>query len=106
DYAHLNVKGEFDTERSGLTASAGVTRDSSISLNYLGSGQTGVRRDGAVADLNWNYFLTERMQVNTDVNTTRVQYGSAPGATGLVDYKYTSITPSLAWNASEKTKFT
>jgi hypothetical protein len=30
DYEHLNVKGEFDTERSVLTATAGVARDSSL----------------------------------------------------------------------------
>lgn len=106
DYEHLNVKGEFDTDRSVLTASAGVTRDSSLYLNYLANGETGVRRDGATADLNWDDNLTERMEVNTDVNTTQVRYGSAVGATSLVDYRYTSITPTLAWNAAERTKLT
>src|SRR5271168_927652 len=49
DYEHLNVKGEFDTERSVLAVTAGVTRDSSLSLNYLAeNGATGVRRDGAL----------------------------------------------------------
>jgi hypothetical protein len=106
DYEHLSVKGEFDTDRSVLSASAGVSRDSSLYLNYLANGETGVRRDGATADLNWDRFLTERMEVDTDVNSSRVRYGSAVGATSLIDYKYTSITPTLAWNASERTKFT
>jgi hypothetical protein len=105
DYEHLNVKGEFDSERSVLTGTAGVTRDSSLYENYLANGETGVRRDGATADLNWDRFLTERIEVDTDANTQRVRYGSAPANT-LVDYKYTSITPTLAWNAAERTKFT
>ncbi len=106
DYEHLNVRGEFDTERSVFTASAGATRDSSLYQNYLANGVTGVRRDGATADLNWDRLLSERLEVSTDVNTIRVRYGTAVGATSLVDYEYTSVTPTLAWIASERTKFT
>jgi len=106
DYEHLNLRGELDTERSTFTASAGATRDSSLYQNYLSNGETGVRRDGAVADLNWDRLLSPRIEVDTDVNTTRVRYGSAVGASSLVDYKYTSITPTLSWIASERTKFT
>jgi hypothetical protein len=105
DYEHLNVKGEFDTERGALTGSAGVTRDSSLYENYLANGETGVRRDGATADLNWDRFLTQRMELDTDINTQRVRYGSASG-NSLVDYRYTDITPTLAWNAAERAKFT
>src|ERR1700687_1015835 len=43
DYEHVNVKGEFDTERSVLSVAAGVDRDSSLYQNYLTDGSTGVR---------------------------------------------------------------
>ena len=106
DYEHLNVKGEFATERSAFTATAGVTRDSSLYLNYLANGAAGVRRDGAAADLNGARFLTENLELNADVDTTHVRYAGAAGVTALVDYKYTSVSPTLAWNSAERDKFT
>jgi hypothetical protein len=105
DYGHLSVKGEYDSELGVLTASAGVTRDSSLYLDYLANGETGARRDGVTADLNWDRTLNERLEFSTDLNSTRIRF-SAPAATPLVDYKYTSVTPTLAWNTTEKTKFT
>jgi len=106
DYEHLNVKAEWDNERGSLTATAGVARDSSLYHDYLTNGGAGVRRDAAVADLNWERLLTERMDFDTDVSTQRVRYGEGIGAPTLVDYKYTSITPTLAWNTGEKDKLT
>jgi hypothetical protein len=106
DYEHLTLKGEFDTERSVWTASAGVTRDSSLYQNYLANGETGVRRDAALGDFNWDRLLTERIAFSTDVNTTRVEYGSAVGSNSLVNYRYTSVAPTLTWNATERAKFT
>src|SRR5271156_3527555 len=70
DYEHLNAKAEFDTERSVLTAAAGVSRDSSLYYDYLIDGSTGVRRDSWTADLNWERFLTQRVDFATDVNST------------------------------------
>src|SRR5271163_818038 len=61
DYEHLNLKGEFDTERSVLTAAAGAARDSSLYQDYLSDGATGVRRDTLTADLNWDRLLSERV---------------------------------------------
>jgi hypothetical protein len=106
DYEHLNVKAEWDNERGALSATAGVARDSSLYYDYLTNGGAGVRRDTALADLNWERQLTERMDFDTDVSTQRVRYGAGIGAPTLVDYKYTSITPTLAWNTSEKNKLT
>ncbi len=106
DYEHLTAKGELDTERSVLTASAGVTRDSSLYQNYLANGETGVRRDGVMADLDGDRFLTETIDFSTDVNFMRIRYGSAVGTSSLVDYKYTSLAPTLTWMATERAKFT
>jgi hypothetical protein len=102
----LNVKGEFDTERSVLTAAGAVARDSSLYHDYLSNGSTGVRRDTLTADLNWDRSLTERVDFDTDVNSTRVRYGQAVGIATLIDYKYTSISPALSWNSSERDKLT
>jgi hypothetical protein len=106
DYEHLNVRGEFDTDLSVLTATAAVARDSSLYHDFLLNGSTGVRRDTATADLNWDRQLTERVEIDTDVNSMRVRYGESIGVPDLVDYKYTSVTPTLSWAQSELTKLT
>jgi hypothetical protein len=106
DYEHLNVKGEFDTERSMLTATAGVARDSSLYQDYLSDGTTGVQRNTLMADLKWDRFLTERIDFSTDVNSSRVRYGQAVSVATLTDFKYTSISPSVSWDLSERDKLT
>jgi hypothetical protein len=106
DYEHLNIRSEFDTDLSALVATAGAARDSSLYHDYLLSGSTGVRRDTATADLNWDRHLTERLDVDTDVNSMRVRYGEAVGVPTLIDYKYTNVTSTLAWAQSERTKLT
>jgi hypothetical protein len=106
DYEHLNAKGEFDTERSVMTANIGVARDSSLYQDYLTNGAMGVRRDSATADMNWDRKITENIDLDTDINSIRVRYGETTGAGTLVDYKYTSIAPTLSWSSSDRNKFT
>jgi hypothetical protein len=106
DYEHLNVKAEWDNERGALTATAGVSRDSSLYYNYLIDGGAGVRRDGALADLNWERQLTQRVDFMTDLSSQQVRYQESADAPTLTDYKYTSLTSTLAWNTSEKNKLT
>jgi hypothetical protein len=106
DYEHLNIRGELDTDLSTVVATGGVARDSSLYHDFLLSGSTGVRRDTATADLNWDRHVTERLDVDTDVNSMRVRYGEAEGVPTLVDYKYTSVASTLAWAQSERTKLT
>jgi hypothetical protein len=106
DYEHLNVKSEFDSDRGMFTAAAGVARDSSLYLDYLTDGSTGVRRDTVTADLNWDRHLTERVDFDADVNSQQVRYAESVGAPTLVDYKYTSASPTFAWVTSEQNKLT
>jgi hypothetical protein len=106
DYEHLNITSEYDTEVSALTASGGLTRDSSLSYNYLANGSAGVRRDGAVGELNWDVHLTERLEVDADANSQRVLYGEPYGVATLTDYNYTSVAPTLSWASSERNKLT
>jgi hypothetical protein len=106
NYGHLTAAAEFDTQRSTLTATGLLSRDSSLYHDYLLSGYTGVRRDSAIADLNWDEQLTERFDFDTDVNSTVVHYAESAGGTPLVDYKYSSLSGNLGWAASERTKLT
>jgi hypothetical protein len=106
NYEHLAVKAEFDAERSVLTASGALKRDSSLYQDYLTDGSAGVRRDTLVAQLNWQRSLTERVDFNTEVSSTEVKYGKVPGVGTLTDYRYTSIAPAVSWKSSERNKFT
>jgi hypothetical protein len=106
DYEHFNASGEFDTERSVLTVTGLLARDSSLYHDYLLNGSTGVRRDTATADVNWDRHLTERLEFDADVNSTRVRYAEPAGVSTLTDFKYTSVTPTLAWADSERGRFT
>jgi hypothetical protein len=107
DYEHLTLKGELDTERSTLTATAGIYQDSSLYLDYLTNGSTGVKRDTLLADLNWDRNLTERLEFNTDINSTQVKFGQAAAGIGtLTDYRDTNIAPTLSWLSSERNKWT
>jgi hypothetical protein len=104
DYAHLNLKAEYDTDRTAFTANAGLARDSSLAYDYLSNGDVGVRRDAATAALNWSRHLTERLDFSTDVNAQRVLFGDTTLAT-LTDYEYGSIAPTVSWHASERSQF-
>jgi hypothetical protein len=114
DYEHLTLKGELDSERSTLTATAGIYQDSSLYQDYLSNGSgylfngsTGVKRDTLTADLNWDRNLTERLEFDTDVNSMQVKYGQAAAGVGtLTDYRDTNIAPTLSWVSSERNKWT
>jgi hypothetical protein len=106
NYTRLNVLGEIDGERDSLSASGGISRDSSLYHDYIFNGSFGVRRDTATADVKWDRALTERSDLSVDVNSQRVRYGHSSGAAVLTDYSYSSAAPALSWQFSERTKFT
>lgn len=106
DYEHLNVKGEFDTDRTTFSAGGGIARDSSLAYDYLTSNDVGVRRDSTSADVNWDRHLTELIKFDADASWQRVLFGETVGAAPLTDYKYVSISPALSWNLSERGKLT
>jgi len=106
DYDHLTLKSEFDGERSVLTASAAVARDSSLYYDYLIDGGSGVRRDSWNGDLNWDRSFTERIDLDTDVSFTHARYAEGAGVPTLTDFKYTSLSPTFSWISSERGKLT
>lgn len=105
DYEHLTAKTEFDTERTKLVFTGFEGQDSSLYRDYLSDGAEGVRRDTTTADLNWDHFATERIELNVDTNAMRVLYGQPTGPSLLTDYKYASFSPTLAWLEHELGKF-
>jgi hypothetical protein len=106
DYEHLSVLGEFDSELSVLKASAAVNRDSSLYNAGLLNGNIGVRRDTVLADVNWDRQFSERFEIDTDVDATRVRYSVPDGVVTLTNYKYASIAPTLSWAETEQLKLT
>src|ERR1700692_1731916 len=86
DYERLTASGEIDTERNTLSARGQVSRDSSLYYDYGFNGSTGVRRDTALAGVTWIRALTERMNFNLDVSSSRVIYGVSNSFATLTDY--------------------
>ncbi len=105
DYAHLDVNGEFDTERSTLSLSVGADRDSSLYRDYLTNGVGGVRRDTGTADVDWSHRFTERLKFAVDTSAVRVRFGTAAGIPTLTDYQYYAVKPTLSWKQSEVGEF-
>lgn len=106
DYEHLNFSEELDTERDVFIANGGLARDSSLTHDFLLNGSTGVERNSLLGDVNWDRHLTERLDLDNDLNYSRVRYAEGTGTVTLTDYRYASFAPSLAWNTSERGKLT
>ena len=106
DYEHLDLKSEFDTERSILSLAGSVARDSSLYHDYIVDGTAGVERNTVTADVNWDRQFSERVSFDADLNSARVRYGQAQGSATLTNYMYTSAAPTLSWDQSEKGKLT
>lgn len=105
NFYHLDSSAQFMNDLGSLTFTGSFYRDSS--LLYAGGLSNGVgeRRDTSTADINWLRILTERVQFQFDVNTARTLYGQNTALTGLVDYRYSSASPSLAYSINERDTF-
>jgi len=102
DYFHLDSSAQFTSELGALNLTQSLYRDSS--LLYAGGlvNGVGVRRDTATSDISWQHLLTERAQLQLDVNTTRVLFQQNAVVTGLVDYRYSSASPSFSYAVNER----
>ena len=102
NFYHLDSSAQFMNDLSSLTFTGSFYRDSS--LLYAGGLSNGVgeRRDTSTADINWQRILTERVQFQFDVNTARTLYGQNTALADLVDYRYSSASPSLAYSINER----
>jgi hypothetical protein len=102
NYYHLDAGAQVANELGSLSFTGALYRDSS--LLYAGelANGIGVRRDTSSEDVNWQRSLTERAQIQLDVSTARTLYAQNAGSTNLVDYRYSSVSPSFAYSVSER----
>jgi hypothetical protein len=102
NYLHLDLSAQFINDLGSTSVQGGVARDSSLyHAGELVNG-VGVRRDSAVTAVDWTRSITERIQTQLDANWSRVTYDQPPNATVLVDYRYISGGPTLAYALSER----
>jgi hypothetical protein len=102
DYYHLDTSAQFSNELGALNLTESLYRDSS--LFYAGglANGIGVRRDTSTSDINWQHSFTERAQLQVDLATSRVLFQQSQLVSGLVDYRYSSASPSYAYQINER----
>ena len=105
NYFHLNAGASFAGELGALSFTGGLGRDSSLYQNGLSSNGVGVRMDSGSAGMDWQRQITERSFLALDASWNRVRYNQGTESTGLVDYRYVSVGPSLSIAVSERNKF-
>jgi hypothetical protein len=103
---HLDSSAQLANDLGSTTVTGALYRDSS--LLYAGelANGIGVRRDTASVDLNWQRALSERVQVQLDLNGVRTLYAQNDEPSGtlssLVDYRYGSFSPAIGYSLSER----
>jgi hypothetical protein len=108
DYYHFNTSAQYADELGSLTATALVNRDSSLLFAGEVENGVGVRRDTSSADVQWQRLLTERDQFQLDLYGVRTLYAQNDAQeliTSLVDYRYYTIAPAIAFALSERSTF-
>jgi hypothetical protein len=102
NYYHLDASAQFTNEFGSLTYTGAQYRDSS--LFYAGelANGIGVRRDTSTADVNWQRAISERLQFQLDANTARTLYAQNTALAYLVDYRYSSVAPAVAYSVNER----
>jgi hypothetical protein len=104
NYFHLDSSAQLASELGTTTLSGALYRDSS--LLYAGEIENGVgeRRDTSSFDLNWNRHLTERLEGQADLSTTRTLYGQLSDhlSDPLIDYRYSQLSPAVMYRLTER----
>jgi hypothetical protein len=105
DYYHVDAGARLSTELDTLSFDASFYRDSSL----LFAGETvngiGVRKDTSLGDITWQHTFTERSAFQADVSALRVLYDTNQSQTGLVDYRYGSVSPTYSYAINERDTF-
>jgi hypothetical protein len=104
NYFHLDSSAQLASELGSITLSGALYRDSS--LLYAGELANGIgeRRDTSSLDLKWARNFTERLQGQAEISTARTLFGqlSEDEFNPLVDYRYSSLSPSLGYSVTER----
>src|SRR5260370_5464941 len=64
NYEHLNIKGDFKSERGVFAAAAGIARDSSLYYNFTQNGLAGIAAEPAHRGVGCDPRLTERLPLH------------------------------------------
>jgi hypothetical protein len=105
NYFHLNGSAAFSSDLDTLSLTAAIGRDSSLYQNGLSSNGIGVRSDSSSAGADWQRNITERSLVSLDASWNRVLYNQSATSSGLVDYRYVSVSSSAVYALNERNKF-
>ena len=104
NYFHLDASAQLASELGTTTLAGALYRDSS--LLYAGELANGVgeRRDTSSLDLKWDRELTERLEGQADISTTRTLYGQLSDNlfNPLVDYRYSQFSPGAVYLLTER----
>lgn len=101
NYFHVDTSAQVTDERGSTSLQGELARDSSLYHTGGLVNGVGVRRDSAATSADWNRSMTERTQVALDVSWSRVSYAEPPSVTTLIDYRYLSGGPTVAFQLSE-----
>lgn len=102
NYFHLDTSAKYTDELGSIGLSGAAYRDSSLLYAGEVANGVGVRRDTTTVDANWLHSFSERLQLQIDANTARTLYSQSAALTNLVDYRYSSVLPGLAYSISER----
>ena len=104
NFYHLRGSAAFSSDLNALTLNSAIGRDSSFYQNGLSSNGVGVRTDATSAGFDWQHSITERASLAVDAGWSRVLYSQTASSTGLVDYRYLSLSSSASYAVSELNK--
>jgi hypothetical protein len=104
NFFHLSGSAAFSSDLNTLSLTTALGRDSSLYQNGLSSNGIGVRSDSSSAGVDWQHTMTERSLLELDAGWNRVLYNQGATATGLVDFRYVSVSSSAVYAISERDK--
>jgi hypothetical protein len=102
NYVHLNSSLQESTDRGSVTVTGAFARDSSLYHDGVSLNGVGVRTDSSSLGLDWLRIISPRYQFEFGAGWTRTLFGSGAGTTNLVDYRYLSAAPSIAYSIDER----
>lgn len=102
NYVHIDSTAQLTTDRSSYALLGNLARDSSFYHAGEAVNGVGVRRDTASLAADSSYSFTARSQLQMDASWSTVHYDQTQNVTSLVDYRYLTAGPTVAYLVSER----
>jgi hypothetical protein len=102
NYYHVDSSLQYTNEFNALTLSGSFYRDASLQYAAEVADGISVRRDTSTLQASWLRTLTERLQFDFSAFVMRTLYAEDLGESGLVDFKYSALSPYLAYSINER----